>query len=400
MSSAQTIRALANDGVTVRGASHWNIVTGHVRLEELAKQTDRLGLRPRRLEQDLLWLSRTDHGENATCGAIAFYRDGALINYLPFRLRQIKLRLRLGEVTIVRLPFRALQLYGAAIVGENTDVAWACTALSEIRLPYDGLTLEEIPTSSALWRELKGDNKKFLVFERSRAPHYVIDLPSNYAHYFQQLSGKTRTNIRRGEKELEARLGHWEVRKFTASEHVHGMLQLVEAIATKTFHYHLLGQDLTTSNEQLDRNLTIYAQQGWLRGYVLLGNNRPVAYVLGYLVNGCYQYELIGYDPEFAHASPGIVLLAQVVEDLISTAAANLLDFGAGDASYKRLFGNRSYEDGALLVSRRTPYASSAAIAERLFANASRLGASVLERTGMKARLKKFVRKKGNHVVH
>lgn len=399
MGSARTIQALANEGGTIPGVSTWDIITGAAQLEEFAKQTGRIGLRPRRIEHELLWLSRTDHGEHATCGAIAFYKEGALVNYLPFRLRQSKLRLLLGEVTVVRLPFRALQLYGDVIVGENAEVARACDALAEISLPYDGLTLEEIPTSSALWRALKHGNKKFLVFERSRTPHYVIDLPSNYADYFQQLSQKTRTNIRRGARQLEARLGACEVRKFTAPEHVVDMIRLIEGIAIKTFHYHLLGQDLTMSNEQLIRNLTTYAQQGWLRGYVLLGNNRPVAYAVGYLVNGCYQYELVGYDPEFANASPGIVLLAQIVEDLVSTGTANLLDFGAGEASYKRLFSNRSYEDGALLVCRRTLYAGSAAMTERLFANTSRLGVRILERTGMKSRLKKFIRSKSNHVV-
>jgi hypothetical protein len=380
-------------------SSRWSILTGCTQLEGFAQETSRSSLRPRRLEHHLLWLSRTDHGEHATCGAIAFYRKSALVSYLPFRFRPHKLRLRLGEVTIAHLPFRALQLYGEGIVGEGAELASAFAVLAGIPLQYDGLTLEETPTESALWSALKQDNKNFFVFERYRARHYVIDLPSSYSDYLRQLSGKTRTNIRRGTRELEVRLGHWEVRKFTSPEQVREMVQLVEPIATKTFHFHVLGQDLTTSNKQFIRNLTIHAQQGWLRGYVLVGNDRPVAYALGYIVNGCYQYELIGYDPEFAHASPGIVLLAQIVADLISTGTADLLDFGAGDASYKRLFSNRSYEEGALLVCRRTLYASSVVIAERLFAQASLLGARVLDKTGLKVRLKKLLRSKRAHAV-
>src|SRR4029077_5088387 len=89
----------------------WNIVTGSAQLEELAEEAHLLHIRPRRLEHDLLWLSRADHGKHSTCGAIAFYREGALIGYLPFRLRLSSLPLRLGEVTLARLPFRALQLY-------------------------------------------------------------------------------------------------------------------------------------------------------------------------------------------------------------------------------------------------------------------------------------------------
>lgn len=387
------------DGCAPRGSNHWNLITDPAALEKLAEEARRSRLCPRRLEHDLLWVSRTDHGEHATYGAVSLYRESRLVSYLPFRIRSSTRRLRLGEATIAHLPFRALQLYGDGIVGEKTELPWALIALDEVPLRYDGITLEETPTESALWSAVKQLNS-VQVFERSRAPHYVIDLPCNYTDYFQRLSGKTRTNIRRGARELQARLGHWEVRKFTAAEHVREMVQLVEGIATKTFHCRLLGQNLTTSNEQLVCNLTTYAQQGWLRGYVLLGDNWPIAYALGYLVNGCYQYELIGYDPEFAHSSPGIVLLARIVEDLISTEKADLLDFGAGDASYKRLFSNRSYEDGNLLVCRRTLYAKSAARAERLFSLASQIGTRVLERAGLKAGLKKYLRSRWAQTVH
>src|SRR4029077_734183 len=116
------------------------------------------------------------------------------------------------------------------------------------------------------------------------------------------------------------------VRKFTTSEQIHEMVELVEAIATKTYHFHLLGQDLTASNKQLIRNLKICAQEGWLRGYELLGDNRPIAYVVGYLVNGCFQSEFTVYHPAFARYSPGILLQLRVIEDLINTGTADFLD--------------------------------------------------------------------------
>jgi CelD/BcsL family acetyltransferase involved in cellulose biosynthesis len=302
-------------------------------------------------------------------------------------------------VTLARLPFRVFQLCGCGIVGDHSEASRLFTALAETSLHYDGLSLEETPIDSMLWKASRMKHKNLLVFERSRAPHYVVDLPSNYASYFQQLSGKTRTNIRRGMKELGDRLGHWAVRKFTAPGQVREMIGLIETVATKTFHYRLLGQDLTASNQQLIDNLTLCAQKGWLRGYLLVGDDRAIAYAIGYLINGCYQYELVGYHPELAHASPGMVLLAKIIEDLIGSRAADLLDFGAGDALYKQLFGNRYYEEGAALICRRAPYAAGAAIAERLLAEASKLGARALARTGLKIRLKKLLRSNAEHAV-
>jgi CelD/BcsL family acetyltransferase involved in cellulose biosynthesis len=393
LSSAGASSARENDGLADSDSIRWSTVIGPAGLEKLAEEADRSFLRPRRLEHHLLWLSRTDHGKHSTCGAIAFYREDTLVGYVPLRVRHSKLRLRIGEVTVVHLPFRASQLYGQGIVGEMADAAQIFTAVAEIPLAYDGIMLEEIPTESELWRELKR-SKVFLVFRQSLATHYVIDLPSNYANYFQQLSQKTRTNIRRGARELDARLGGWEVRTFTAPEQIPELVQFVESIVTKTFHYHLLRQDLTMSNYQFVHNLTSYARQGWLRGYVLVRGRRAVAYSIGYVVNKNYQYELIGYDPTFAHASPGIVLLAYIIEDLIGAGIVDVLDFGAGEAGYKRLFGNRSYEEGAALICRRTLYASSAATAERVFAQLSALGTRIVRRVGLNIRLKKFLRGK------
>ena len=399
MSPPKTTCATANPKSAFTDSVHWNIAIGSAQLEELAAEAHLLHFRPRRLEHDLLWLSRADHGEHSTCGAIAFYRDKDLVSYIPFRLRRIKLRLRIGEVTVARLPFQALQLHGEGIVGEKAEAAWAFTILAQVPLPYDGLLLEETPTDSALWRALKQGDKSFFVFERSRAPHSVIDLPSSYAVYFQGLQRKTRENIRRHSRKLGTYVDRWEVRKFTAPEHVREMLELVEAIATKTYHYHLLGQDLTASNKQSIRNLNIYAQEGWLRGYLLFGDNRPIAYVVGYLVNGCFQSELTGYDPEFANVSPGILIQLRVIEDLINTEVADLLDYGAGGASYKQELGNRMYEEGTALVCRHTLYAFSAAISERLFTEASRVGALVLHQTGLKGQLKRFLRSKWKHTT-
>src|SRR5262249_49779291 len=160
----------------------------------------------------------------------------------------------------------------------------------------------------------------------------------------------------------------FSVRKYATEQDAADLARAVESVVKKTFHYHLLGADLTTNNHVFVSNLTTWGRHGWLRAYVLFGDEKPIAYAIGYLIERRFQYEQIGYDPELARSSPGTYLLSRIVEDLIESKAADLLDFGSGDADYKRLFGNRSYEEGTMLLTRRTLYAQSAARAERLFA--------------------------------
>lgn len=376
-------------------------VTGTEPLRALARDAAQEKLAPLRIEHDLDWLALTDHGEGATPGAIAVAEadGGRLLGYAPYRRRVIRLPLRVGEIAVARLPYATLELFGDAIVArEGSDGALAplvLDALASVPVRFEAVSFDETSAESAISRAIDERGARALsLVERRRARHHLIDLPDSYASYFQSISTRTRTNLRRSARELDTRFGSFRVRRFTRKDEVEALLAAVEQVVKKTFHYHLLGQDLTLGNRRLRKNMELWAERGWLRAYVLFGGqDRPVAYVIGFLVARSYQYELIGYDPDHARASPGIVLLANIIEELIGERAAGVIDFGAGDAEYKNLFGNRSFEERSFWLTRSSAYARGAILAERLFARASRLGAESLDRLGLKGRAKAFFRR-------
>ena len=79
---------------------------------------------------------------------------------------------------------------------------------------------------------------------------------------------------------------------------------------------------------------------GILRAYVLRVGGQSCAFVLGYQYRGIFHYSDVAYDEELAHASPGILLLQYLMQDLTSWNPPKLVNFGIGDALYKRLFSN------------------------------------------------------------
>jgi CelD/BcsL family acetyltransferase involved in cellulose biosynthesis len=101
-----------------------------------------------------------------------------------------------------------------------------------------------------------------------------------------------------------------------------------------------------------------------------------------------------GYDPAFASHSPGLVLLPRLIEDLVTTRAADSVDFGAGDADYKRMFANTSFQGVHALLTKRRPYPWAAAQLERAVSAASRQGARLLDRWRLKSWLKSLIRAK------
>jgi CelD/BcsL family acetyltransferase involved in cellulose biosynthesis len=372
-----------------------SLITKHDALASLAKNARAEGLLPRRLEHELTWIAENNHGAGSWGGAMGIFSGERLVAYVPFRFRKTRLRLRLGEMSIASVPYNFLQLYGEGMVGGNHSAAdIAATLLERIEVPFHALTLEEAPVDSPLWHALAHVRRPFRSFVRSRAQHRLIALPNRFDKFEQQLSKQTRYNLRRNEKRLTSLVEDHRSRSFTSPKEVAELASLIEQVVTKTYHYTLLGQDLTTRNSEFWENVEFWARQGWLRAYILYGNDKPIAYSLGYVINRVYQYEYPGYDPAFSAGSPGLLLLRQMIRDLIENDVADVLDFGAGDARYKQELGNRDYEEGAMIVVSPNVYARSAVGAERLLSAVSRIASRSLDGLGIKAKLKRFLRDK------
>lgn len=373
------------------------VVLDRSALLELAPEAAAAGLWPSQLEHTPAWLVDSDHGPGAVAGAVRVDEGGRLAAYLPMRLRPTGLAMKVGEFRVARLPYTTVQLFGQGLIGGSEPAACAAlAALQQLPRWFDAATLEETPTDCPLWRAATGGMLEgYAAIERGRATHRLVELPESFDDYFAALAKKTRTNLRRGTRFLDELFGGHELRTYTSPDQVEDLARAVEVVVKKTFHYHLLGQDLTRANDAFVRNLASWARHGLLRSYVLWGGETAVAYVIGYVVGRRYQYEQIAYDPDpaVARASPGNYLLSRIVCDLISSRAASVLDFGSGDAEYKRVFGNSSFEEGRMLLVRRRPYSLAVAHSERLFARTSRGAARLLDRLGLRSPLKSLVRR-------
>jgi len=104
-------------------------------------------------------------------------------------------------------------------------------------------------------------------------------------------------------------------------------------------------------------------------------------------------YDTIGYLPEFSNLSPGSVLLYHILEDVFSSPAYEILDFGPGEAQYKSLFATHRQEFVDLYLLRAT-------FGHRLLLSmhwiVNKIGTAVgqvLERYGVKNRVKTWIRR-------
>lgn len=119
------------------------------------------------------------------------------------------------------------------------------------------------------------------------------------------------------------------------------------------------------------------ADHGWLRSFLLMVGDAPVAFALCYQGSGTFVYERIGYAREYAKYSPGTVLLYRILERLSDDDTVQFVDFGEGEACYKKELANDTIQVDAILAVRRRASLRILSIAESGSRFAMRVGRRV-----------------------
>jgi hypothetical protein len=110
-----------------------------------------------------------------------------------------------------------------------------------------------------------------------------------------------------------------------------------ESVASKTYQRSL---GVGFQDDERTRRLSREAvDRGWFRGWLLYVDERPIAYEQGFVYRGTFRWTAGGFDPELAPYRPGTYSIAKVIQDLCADPDVHAVDFGLGDADYKRRLG-------------------------------------------------------------
>jgi hypothetical protein len=84
---------------------------------------------------------------------------------------------------------------------------------------------------------------------------------------------------------------------------------------------------------------------------VMFLEGRPCAFQLAAIYRGSYFLEQIGYDPKWKDLNVGTVLFLAALEDLCQdNGGAQVIDFGFGEADYKKCYGDKCWTDASLYL--------------------------------------------------
>jgi CelD/BcsL family acetyltransferase involved in cellulose biosynthesis len=167
-----------------------------------------------------------------------------------------------------------------------------------------------------------------------------------------QFNSKQRNNIKRRVKLLQERLGPLHLAGCRAPDEVAAFLAASRPVSEASWQYATVGPHFEADVRWEDK-LQDLARRGVLRSYVLFAGERACAFVLGYQHSGVFYHVKTGYDRSLAKLAPGIVLLYLLIEELARDPLPVEINFGFGDADYKREFGNvHAHSDELLLLPR------------------------------------------------
>lgn len=301
------------------------------------------------------------------------------------RLELRKLEAKVGYASLLVKRVRTLTfLYGGLLgklspEGSDALVRDIMKSLSdgEADLAYFNHLKEDSPLCRAVVK-LPGFLSRDYVPDRQC--HHAITVPGSLEEFYRGLSSKWRKTLKWDARRLvNTNSGDVSVRCFSEIEDLDRLIEDVEAITRQTYQRGL-GVGFSDTPE-IRRRLSLQAAKGSLRGYVLYVRGYPWAFFLGSLYHGTFHGDFMGYDPLHAKYSPGMFVVVKMIEDLCNGKdrgeRISTIDFGLGDAQYKRVLSNLRWNDSSLYIF--SPRISGVSL------NLMRTAAAMLERTARKA---------------
>lgn len=225
--------------------------------------------------------------------------------------------------------------------------------------------------------------------------HWMIDFPQTpeegiYTALSREHRSSQKEEIRKSKK-FKSAFPDLELVRFKGNDGLEKLLSDAETVAATTYQR---GLGVGFSNDLLIRSLlTLEAEKGWLRGHVLYAGGRPCAFEIGCLYNGVFLGEYLGHDPAFSKYAPGTYILTQVIEGL-DQEKVTAIDWGIGDASYKRRFGNKCWNESTIYLYAPTWVGMWAKTVRTAAVLINTAGKSVLERAKLAGTVKKLWRKR------
>lgn len=258
------------------------------------------------------------------------------------------IRFQIGARTLVSVP-RRLQRVELDL---DAVLAGALPDLPPLLAGQDGYSVVSLPVPrlSAISRRAQG----LIVHLRQAYTRYFVDLPLGWDAWLAGLSGNARSSLKRKQRRLaEASGGAIDIRAYRTPEELTAFHAIARGVSAATYQEKLLDAGLPSDDAFL-REMRELAVQDQVRGWLLFLHANPIAYLYCPAEGGTLIYDRLGHDPAHNDLSPGVVLLAGALKDVMEEGRFQRMDFTSGEGQHKRAFATDGVPCVDLLLLRPT----------------------------------------------
>ena len=232
----------------------------------------------------------------------------------------------------------------------------------------------------------------FICYIPAQFERCYIDLAMTFEEYSNTFSAKSRSTIRRKIRKFNEFCNqnmHFEVYK--NADEMQTFYQLARTLSEKTYQEKLLDAGLPDS-EAFRQEMKEKAQQDQVRGYLLLNDKKPVAYMYCPIFDGVVLYQHLGFDPDYKKLSVGTILHWLVFENLFQESKFRFFDFTEGSSDHKQMYSTGRILCGNIFILENA-FSMRFWIRCHMLVEDFSLGLGKLfDALGLKAKIKRFIR--------
>ena len=308
-------------------------------------------------------------------------------------IRDVPLRYRLGE-TPLRTIHLKLIVHPSVFLQLNCEVAPA-TPPEKCPTGCDGVLFQSHPILESL--PIIGRIGRWIRYVPVQGDRYFVDLRGTFDEYLSLFTGKTKSTLSRKVRKFEKSAGgSIDFRCYRTSKELKTFYPLAREVSGRTYQEHLLDSGLPVDDGFRSQMLDL-AERGQTRAYLLFYDGRPISYLYSSALNSVLLYKFLGFDPEFRRHSPGVVLHWLMFESLFAEGAFRYFDFTEGQGSQKKMFSTGSRYVADIYFLKASLLNQVRVWTHIRLDTFSRAVVTVLDRIGVKARVKRAVRVLSTH---
>jgi len=279
-------------------------------------------------------------------------RGNVPVALLAGRMEKAGFSPSIGYFRPVRIPATALIFIHEGMLGQFDSET--CREMEQhLRSLFasrdaDTFVLYHFPETAPLFEDVLKNIPKKALKKAEWSRHRSMNILKEKGFLLKNMKSKHRSWILGRERKLhDAFQGRISWRWIDSFDDLPRLCEKLENVAERTYQRGL--NSGFTNNEEYRRRFSLFAERGQLRVQTLSIDGTVRAFWIGIVYRGVFHSTETAYDPELKKFEVGTLLFVHLVDELVREGIVKL-DFGLGDAHYKKRFGSRSWKEATIHV--------------------------------------------------